>query len=65
MNGVLIMMIGVSLLALFLAIISLLWGIKNKQFDDDRKFTILNDSEDALKDAIILEKRKKELLNKK
>ncbi|CAM4122741.1 cbb3-type cytochrome oxidase assembly protein CcoS [Campylobacter armoricus] len=65
MNGVLIMMIGVSLVALFLAIISLLWGIKNKQFDDDRKFTILNDSEDALNDAIILEKRKKDALEKK
>ncbi|HEG2582002.1 TPA: cbb3-type cytochrome oxidase assembly protein CcoS [Campylobacter lari] len=64
MNGVLMMMIGVSLVALFLAICALLWGIKNKQFDDDYKFTILNDSEDALNDAVILEKRKKEALEK-
>ncbi|EAJ6151295.1 MULTISPECIES: cbb3-type cytochrome oxidase assembly protein CcoS [Campylobacter] len=64
MNGVLMMMIGVSLIALFLAICALLWGIKNKQFDDDYKFTILNDSEDALNDAVILEKRKKEALEK-
>lgn len=58
------MMIGVSLVALFLAICALLWGIKNKQFDDDYKFTTLNDSEDALNDAVILEKRKKEALEK-
>ncbi|EAJ0348930.1 cbb3-type cytochrome oxidase assembly protein [Campylobacter sp. IFREMER_LSEM_CL292] len=65
MNGVLMMMIGVSMVALFLAICALLWGIKNKQFDDDYKFTILNDSEEALNDAAILEKRKKEALEKK
>ncbi|EAK0818912.1 cbb3-type cytochrome oxidase assembly protein CcoS [Campylobacter lari] len=65
MNGVLIMMIGVSMVALFLAICALLWGIKNKQFDDDYKFTTLNDSEEALNDAVILEKRKKEALEKK
>ncbi|AJC88910.1 cbb3-type cytochrome oxidase assembly protein CcoS [Campylobacter lari] len=64
MNGVLMMMIGVSLVALFLAICALLWGIKNKQFDDDYKFTTLNDSEEALNDAVILEKRKKEALEK-
>ncbi|AJC90379.1 cytochrome oxidase maturation protein, cbb3-type [Campylobacter subantarcticus LMG 24377] len=64
MNGVLMMMIGVSLVALFLAICALLWGIKNKQFDDDYKFTTLNDSEDALNDAVILEKRRKEALEK-
>ncbi|WP_257402260.1 cytochrome oxidase maturation protein, cbb3-type [Campylobacter lari subsp. concheus] len=64
MNGVLMMMIGVSLVALFLAICALLWGIKNKQFDDDYKFTTLNDSEEALNDAAILEKRKKEALEK-
>ncbi|HEC1728201.1 TPA: cbb3-type cytochrome oxidase assembly protein CcoS [Campylobacter lari] len=64
MNGVLMMMIGVSLVALFLAICALLWGIKDKQFDDDYKFTTLNDSEEALNDAVILEKRKKEALEK-
>ncbi|WP_257906667.1 cytochrome oxidase maturation protein, cbb3-type [Campylobacter lari] len=64
MNGVLMMMIGVSLVALFLAICALLWGIKNKQFDDDYKFTTLNDNEDALNDAVILEKRKKEAMEK-
>ncbi|WP_291950934.1 cbb3-type cytochrome oxidase assembly protein CcoS [Campylobacter sp.] len=65
MNSVLMMMIGVSLFVLFLAICALLWGIKNKQFDDDYKFIILNDSEETLKDAIILEKRKKDILEDK
>ncbi|AJC84419.1 cbb3-type cytochrome oxidase assembly protein CcoS [Campylobacter peloridis] len=65
MNGVLMMMIGVSLIALFLAICALLWGIKNKQFDDDYKFTTLNDSEEALNDAYLLEKRKEEALKNK
>ncbi|TXE82945.1 cbb3-type cytochrome oxidase assembly protein CcoS [Campylobacter peloridis] len=65
MNGVLMMMIGVSLIALFLAVCALLWGIKNKQFDDDYKFTTLNDSEEALNDAYMLEKRKEEALKNK
>ncbi|AXP08361.1 cbb3-type cytochrome oxidase assembly protein CcoS [Campylobacter hepaticus] len=65
MNNVIMMMIGVSILMFFVILGTLLWGIKNKQFDDDYKFTSLNDDEDALHDAIILEKRKKELLDKK
>ena len=52
-------MIGVSLIAFFIALGSFLWGIKNKQFDDEYKFTSLNDSEDALNDALTLEERKK------
>ncbi len=62
MNAVIMMMIGVSVLVFFIVLATLLWGIKNKQFDDDYKFTILNDDEDALRDAIELENRKKELL---
>ncbi|TEY03456.1 cbb3-type cytochrome oxidase assembly protein CcoS [Campylobacter sp. US33a] len=65
MSGVLMMMIGVSIFVFFIILITLLWGIKNKQFDDDYKFTTLNDSEEALNDAIMLEKRKKESLRKK
>lgn len=58
-------MIGVSILAFFIILATLLWGIKNKQFDDDYKFTTLNDDEDSLRDAIELERRKKEALDKK
>ena len=53
------MMITVSIIVFFIALGAFLWGIKNKQFDDDYKFIILNDSEDALQDAIKLDDRKK------
>lgn len=65
MNATIMMMIGVSIFAFFLALFAFLWGIKNKQFDDDYKFTSLNDSQEALNDAIKLEERKKEALRKK
>lgn len=58
-------MIGVSILAFFIILTILLWGIKNKQFDDDYKFTTLNDDEDSLRDAIELEKRKEKALKKR
>ena len=65
MSSVLMMMIGVSIFVFFIALLSLLWGIKNKQFDDDYKFTSLNDSEENLQNAIKMEQRKKELLKNK
>ena len=65
MNSVIMMMIGVSILGFFIILATLLWGIRTKQFDDDHKFTTLNDDEDALRDAIELEKRKKEALEKR
>ncbi|WP_260511585.1 cbb3-type cytochrome oxidase assembly protein CcoS [Campylobacter jejuni] len=61
MNSIIMMMIGVSILAFFIILATLLWGIKNKQFDDDYKFTTLNDDEDSLRDAIELERRKNPL----
>lgn len=65
MNSVLMMMIAVSILAFFIILAALLWGIKTKQFDDDYKFTILNDDEDALNDAYKLEQRKKDTLKRR
>ncbi|MFK0303274.1 cbb3-type cytochrome oxidase assembly protein [Campylobacter coli] len=65
MNSVIMMMIGVSILGFFIILANLLWWIRTKQFDDDYKFTTLNDDEDALRDAIELEKRKKEALEKR
>lgn len=41
MNSIIMMMIGVSILAFFIILATLLWGIKNKQFDDDYNFTTL------------------------
>lgn len=65
MTNVLMMMIGVSIFIFFIALLSLLWGIKNKQFDDDYKFTSLNDSEESLQNAIKMEERRKRLLKDK
>lgn len=65
MNSTIAMMLGVSIFLAFCAVFGLIWGIKNKQFDDSEKF--LNgtkfDSEDALNDAYRMEMRKKEALN--
>lgn len=59
------MMMGVSLVAFVGALSAFLWAIYNKQFDDESKFTTLNDSEESLNDAVKLEQRKKEALKKR
>lgn len=65
MNNIIMMMIGVSIFVFFIALGAFLWAVRNKQFDDEYKFTTLNDSEEALQDAIKLEKRKKQALRDK
>lgn len=65
MNSTIMLMLTVSIGVFFVALGAFLWGIRNKQFDEEYKFTTLNDSEEALQDAIRLEKRKKEALKKR
>lgn len=65
MNSVIMMMIAVSIFVFFIALSAFLWAIKNKQFDEEYKFTTLNDSEEALQDALKLEQRKKQALQEK
>ena len=65
MNSVIMMMIGVSIFIFFIALGAFLWAVRNKQFDNEYKFTTLNDSEEALQDAIRLEERKKQALKEK
>ena len=65
MNSVIMMMMGVSIFIFFIALGAFLWAVRNKQFDNEYKFTTLNDSEEALQDAIRLEERKKALKDKK
>lgn len=66
-SGIIALMVGVSLILGGLALTALLWGLKTGQFDDEEKF--LNaarfDSEEELKDAQMLEKKKKEALKRK
>lgn len=66
-NSVLMMMLVVSLFLGACALFGVIWGVKNRQFDDYRKFLdgTQFDDEDALNDAYELERRKKELLEQK
>jgi len=61
-SGVIFMMIGVSIVLAFAAILGVLWGVKNKQFDDYTKFLdgTKFDSEEALNEAYQMELRRKE-----
>ena len=58
---ILAMMIGASLLVGGIVLFAMLWGLKSGQFDEESRFlnATMFDSEDELKDAIIMEKRRK------
>jgi cbb3-type cytochrome oxidase maturation protein len=60
------MMLGVSTFLGALGLIGLLWGIKTGQFDDTSKFLdgARFDGEEELKDAIMMEQKKKEAKQK-
>jgi len=66
-NGIVIMMLGISLFLGAMAMFGVLWAIKTGQFDDKDKLmdSVLNDGEDALNDAAEKERRKKEYKKKK
>jgi len=61
-NGIVIMMLGISLLLGALALIGVMWAIKTGQFDDKDKMmnTVHFDGEDELNEAAEKERRKKE-----
>ena len=68
MDGWLVaMMLGASILLGAIGLWGLLWGIKSGQFDDHQKFLdgAQFDSEEALNDAVAMEKKKEEILKKK
>ncbi|HFU74238.1 MAG TPA: cbb3-type cytochrome oxidase assembly protein CcoS, partial [Helicobacteraceae bacterium] len=60
------MMLGASLFLGAVALVAFLWGIKNGQFDDEKKMmnAVMQDDENELNDAAEQE-RKKEALRKK
>lgn len=64
---VIAMMLSASLMLGAFGLWALLWGLKTGQFDDPKKFLdgAQLDSEEALQDAIMLEKKKNELMEKK
>jgi len=61
-NGIVIMMLGISLMLGAFAMFGIIWAIKTGQFDDAKKNmdSVLNDGEDALNEAAEKERRKKE-----
>jgi len=61
------MMLAVSTFLGALGLIGLLWGLKTGQFDDTSKFLdgARFDGEEELKDAIMMEKKKKEAKQRK
>jgi len=65
-NGIVIMMLGISLVLGALAMFGVFWAIKTGQFDDQDKMmdNVLNDGEDALNDAAEKDRRKKEYKKK-
>jgi len=65
-SGVLSMMLTVSIFLGALGLGALLWGLKQGLFDDPKKFleAAKFDGEEDLKDAALLEKKKKQLKEK-
>ena len=61
-ESIVILMISVSTFLGALGLISLLWGVKTGQFDDQSKFidAARYDGEEELRDAVMMENKKKE-----
>jgi len=66
-SGILAMMLGVSTLLGAFGLFALLWGHKTGQFEDKHKFLdgALYDGEEELKDAVMMEEKRKEIEKKK
>jgi len=66
-SEIIAMMIGVSTFLGALGLIALLWGLKTGQFDDQNKFIdgARYDGEDELRDAYMMEQKRKEMEEKR
>ena len=66
-SWIIAMMLGASILLGGFGLWALLWGIRTGQFDDKNKFIdgALQDSEEALHDAIMMEDKKKKIIQKR
>ncbi len=66
-ENIVILMISVSTFLGALGLIALLWGVKTGQFDDQSKFidAARYDGEEELKDAVMMEEKKKAIKEKK
>ncbi|MBD3808572.1 MAG: cbb3-type cytochrome oxidase assembly protein CcoS, partial [Epsilonproteobacteria bacterium] len=61
-NNIMILMLGVSTFLGALGLAALIWGIRTGQFDDQSKFidSARYDNEEDLRDAVMMDKKKKE-----
>jgi cbb3-type cytochrome oxidase maturation protein len=61
------MMLGASIFLGSIALVAFLWGLKTGQFDDEEKMmnTVRFDSDEDLREAAELQKRKEKLKKKK
>ena len=66
-DSIMALMLGVSTFLGALGLIALLWGLRSGQFDDQSKFLdgARFDGEEELRDAVMMEKKKKKALEKK
>ncbi|NPA51061.1 MAG: cbb3-type cytochrome oxidase assembly protein CcoS [Epsilonproteobacteria bacterium] len=66
-SSIIAMMLGVSIFLGALGLIGFLWALKSGQFDDKEKFFdgARYDGEEELKDAIMMEQKRKEILKKR
>jgi len=66
-DSIMALMLGVSTFLGALGLIALLWGLRSGQFDDQSKFLdgARFDGEEELKDAVMMEQKRKEALEKK
>jgi cbb3-type cytochrome oxidase maturation protein len=66
-DSIMALMLGVSTFLGLLGLLALLWGLRTGQFDDQAKFLdgARFDGEEELKDAVMMERKKKEALEKK
>ncbi|HIE35360.1 MAG TPA: cbb3-type cytochrome oxidase assembly protein CcoS [Campylobacterales bacterium] len=65
--GIIAMMLGVSTFLGALGLVALLWGLRSGQFDDISKFLdgARFDGEEELKDAIMMDEKRKKTIEKK
>lgn len=60
-NGMVAIMLGVSVFIGFLGLLAFIWGLRTGQFDDEKKMSegVLFDTEDDLREAIDRDNKKK------
>ncbi|WP_309498806.1 cbb3-type cytochrome oxidase assembly protein CcoS [Sulfurovum sp.] len=66
-ESIVILMIGISTFLGAIGLVALLWAVKTGQFDDESKFidAVRYDNEEDLRDAVMMEEKKKVRKEKK